>query len=406
MNWQVFAGVSLLIASLYRISDNLALGLALLSIGFALFFWGISRHSKNTESAKENASRHSESNATKAPDHTEAKGSPLSEQPRIKRAIKKESRPYIPPVELPLDHYIVLDIETTGFSRSDDRIIEIAANEYRNSVIINQYHTYINPMMHIPIPISRLTGITDSDVQNAPKIDEIKHDFLLFLGEAPLVGHNISIFDIPFLETQLGITISNRKYDTLTIAKRTFPGLSCYKLSYLDQALHLDGLEHHRAANDIAINNSLFLACANPNQYRPLLTKSALSKIQIEPPATIYCSVPISSITPTDPQKIKHTHLTGKTIAFTGEIVTLRKDAMQMAVDAGAILKSCVSGKLDYLVVGEQSSKNVSESGMSAKQLKALELIEAGNTRLHLIGEDEFLSLLEEIPCPESVTTV
>lgn len=375
-------GVVFLILSIFSAFYDLLLGFVLFITGFSLFILGTNKKGNNKQPTNEDDFSRE---FNQLPSHS----SP--QQHQVKPVHTVVNNDLIP------SYYIVFDIETTGLSRSNDRIIEIAANAYRNGLIVKQYHTYVNPMVHIPISITRLTGIRDEEVKNAPTINKVKQDFLSFIGSAPLVGHNILTFDIPFLEAQFHATIPNKKYDTLRIAKKAFPDLPSYKLTYLDQALHLGGLEHHRAENDIAINNALFIACSTPWQYQYLLTKSALSKIEIEPPRTLYSSIPISSISPTNPKNAKCTGLTGKTIAFTGEILTPRRDAMQMAVDAGAILKSGVSKNLDYLVAGEQNSKEVGESCMSTKQLKAMELIEAGDSKLKIIDESEFFSLLNEI---------
>lgn len=300
---------------------------------------------------------------------------------------------------LPCYSYIVLDIETTGFSRKDDRIIEIAADLYKGGKLVDRFHSYINPGFHIPATITQLTGIRDADVENAPTIMQIRQNFTLFIEKYPLVGHNISSFDVPFINEQMGIKLKNRQFDTLQISKKVFPDLPSYKLTFLDQALHLGGVEHHRASNDILVNNALFLACYNPKNYQHFLAdKKALWEIPIEDRRYLHSKVDIHSITPTDPNSIPNTGLTGKLICFTGEISIPRQQAYQMAVDAGAILKNRVSKKLDYLVVGEQDVRLVGETGMSNAQHYAASLISQGHKKLHVINEAEFFNLLTEIP--------
>lgn len=295
--------------------------------------------------------------------------------------------------------YVVFDIETTGLSRTEDRIIEIAANKYADGVLVEEYHTYVNPGFHIPATVTRLTGISDETVADAPSILDVKDRFLSFIGSALLVGHNITVFDIPFIQAQMGITVRNTIQDTLKISRKVFPGLPSYKLSYLDQALRLGGNEHHRASNDVVVNNALYIACNNPKLYRRILSdKDRLAKIEIEPRRTLllYEKVDIHSIVPSC-DCICQTGLTGKCVVFTGELVMTRREAMQKAVDAGAILKRDVSNKVDYLVVGDQDKRLVGATGKSNNQRYADELIEKGNKRLKIIGEAEFLDLLKPI---------
>lgn len=291
------------------------------------------------------------------------------------------------------DQYVVFDIETTGLSRTDDRIIEIAAIKYAHGEPIENFHTYVNPGRHIPNHITRFTGIHDADVQNAPRILQIKSSLLLFFGANTLVGHNIRSFDIPFLEAQLFHHIGNPCIDTLQLSKQAFPGLPSYKLSVLDQVLQLGMLEHHRAENDILVNNALFLACTEPEKYKNRVhNKDVLNSLVIEKNG-FYPQINIHSFTPTDPERIPSTPLTGKCIAFSGELNLLREEAYQIAVDAGAILRSGVSRKIDYLVLGEIDPMYQDDNGMSSKERTARQLIDSGEANIKIIDETEFLRL-------------
>ena len=75
---------------------------------------------------------------------------------------------------------VVFDIETTGLSPVDCGITEIGASLYRGGEIVENFGTYVNPEMPIPENITRLTGITDEMVKDAPLIDEVMPEFLDF----------------------------------------------------------------------------------------------------------------------------------------------------------------------------------------------------------------------------------
>lgn len=363
MNWQIGAGIFFLIGGIGNLTQNLSGFVFGISVGSLLLYWGLKK--KGVIKLKKKAAT--------------VTGQVLH---------APSASPQIP------QKYIVLDIETTGFSRQDDRIIEIAADEYTNGKISRQFHSYINPERHIPPTITQLTGISDADVKDAPGIGEIKKDFMAFIGRTPLVGHNIVRFDIPFLDAQLGVKTQNQQFDTLDLSKRVFPGLPSYKLSFLDQALHLGGLEHHRASNDIQINNALFLACADPQKYRPFLDdKKTLTKIEIEPKQSFYHTIDIHSIRPSDPNAQPNSPLTGKNIVFSGYFTIPLDKMMQIAVDAGATLKSSISRKVQYLVVGEQDRRFTDENGMTSKQRTATKLIEQGEADIKIINEKTFLEL-------------
>ena len=74
--------------------------------------------------------------------------------------------------------YVVLDIETTGLSKYTNRITEIAAVKYKGKKKIGEFHTLINPKVHISSFITRLTGINDEMVKNAPTINKVLSQFM------------------------------------------------------------------------------------------------------------------------------------------------------------------------------------------------------------------------------------
>ena len=93
--------------------------------------------------------------------------------------------------------YVVFDLETTGFSPIQDKIIEIGAVKVERGVITERFSTFVNPKIPIPFKITQLTSITDDMVVDAETIDVVLK-FLDFIGDAP-VAHNAG-FDVSFIE--------------------------------------------------------------------------------------------------------------------------------------------------------------------------------------------------------------
>lgn len=125
---------------------------------------------------------------------------------------------------------IVLDTETTGlYPNNGDRIVEIGCVELFNHLPTGRsFHTYINPQRDIPIEASRISGITNETVKDAPLFVHIVEDFLEFIGEDLLVIHNAS-FDIAFFNAELERLCRpqiplERAVDTLKMARKKFPG--------------------------------------------------------------------------------------------------------------------------------------------------------------------------------------
>ena len=100
--------------------------------------------------------------------------------------------------ELNLSTFTAFDFETTGLDPNNDKIIEIAAIRFRHGEIVDRFVSLVNPEIDIPNLITEITGISNAMVFNSPKEAEIVDSFLDFLGDSPLVAHNIH-FDEKFL---------------------------------------------------------------------------------------------------------------------------------------------------------------------------------------------------------------
>lgn len=153
--------------------------------------------------------------------------------------------------------YIALDLETTGFDAINDQVIEIAAIKFKGEEIVGKWTSLINPEVPIPPMITHITGLKAEDLINAPRFAEIKDSLVDFLGDYPIIGHNIP-FDIGFLNSK-GLRITNPLYDTLQLAPIFMPGLASYSLDTLTRVLKIKHEEKHRAYSDTQANYELFL---------------------------------------------------------------------------------------------------------------------------------------------------
>lgn len=149
------------------------------------------------------------------------------------------------------DDYTVVDIETTGFKCGVDNIIEIAALKVRSNEAVSEYSTLIYRKEFLSPAIIKLTGITSDMLLEGKPIEKAINEFLDFLGNDIILGHNIS-FDISFLnfETEkINKPLSNDYVDTLYLSKRELPNVS-HKLEDLVRMLGIDDDIHHRALAD------------------------------------------------------------------------------------------------------------------------------------------------------------
>jgi DNA polymerase III subunit epsilon len=124
---------------------------------------------------------------------------------------------------------IVVDTETTGLDPNQGhRIVEIAAIELMHHVPTGRrFHCYVNPERDMPADAYAVHGLTAEFLADHPPFPSVIGDFLAFVGDDPLVIHNAE-FDIAFLNAELvraGMpTLSSPFVDTLSLARRRFPG--------------------------------------------------------------------------------------------------------------------------------------------------------------------------------------
>lgn len=142
----------------------------------------------------------------------------LSEMPEIK--IKNITKSFDKDSKLPT--FVVLDIETTGLKPTSDRIVQICAMRYELFEPTEAFVSYVNPEKHISEEASKVNGIYDDDVKDAPQLAAISESLLEFVGTSAIVGFNVS-FDLQFLFCSGIDLITKRKiYDAKALAKKVY----------------------------------------------------------------------------------------------------------------------------------------------------------------------------------------
>jgi len=157
--------------------------------------------------------------------------------------------------------FVVFDIETTGFSAVNDRIIEIGAVKVENGMITEKFSEFVNPERPIPFEIEKLTSINDRMVEDAPNISVILPKFMDFCGGSILVAHNAD-FDTGFIRHNcevLGLPYDYTYVDTLGIARSFLEGLKNYKLDTVVEAMGCTLANHHRAVDDAGATADVFV---------------------------------------------------------------------------------------------------------------------------------------------------
>ena len=168
---------------------------------------------------------------------------------------------------------VVFDLETTGLSPTAHDIIQIAAVRVRFDRVLHteSYSTFVNPGYRIPPFITSYTGISDSNVRNAPSAAQALAEFSRFVGSNTLLAHNGHRFDMPFIRaacTKTGLPTRIVNYaDSIYLSKNIWKESRKHGLDAIIERLSLNtrNFRRHDARGDVGI-----LAAAVTKMWRRL----------------------------------------------------------------------------------------------------------------------------------------
>lgn len=276
--------------------------------------------------------------------------------------------------------YTVIDLETTSKYTNLAEIIEMSAVRVRNGEIVDKYSTFIKPSGNISSAITAITGITNEMLENAPKIEDKIQEYLDFIGDDIILGHNIASFDSTILYDlceKLNLKVFNNDIlDTLRYSKYCDIDVSDNKLKTISEFF---GIEHnaHRALNDCIANFEVYEKLKEHFTGNIILTVSGESRRE-------RTSIENLTVNPC------YANLNGKNIVLTGEFACgQRKDVKSYFEKLGASVKSGVSSKTDYLIIGAFGSPDWKFGDYGDKVAKAQELQLKGKP-VEIIQEEEF----------------
>ena len=158
---------------------------------------------------------------------------------------------------------VVYDLETTGLNPKTAEIVEIAA--HRLSAIgdeVERYYRLVRPPGgHIPESAKRVHGIDTETVKTSPGIEMVLPEFLGFIQNRILIGHNVAEYDNPILARDLRRylkrDLSAPHYDTLATARRLLPRQRC-SMSALAEKFEIEHGRLHNALEDVRVNREIF----------------------------------------------------------------------------------------------------------------------------------------------------
>ena len=276
--------------------------------------------------------------------------------------------------------FFALDVETANADMSS--ICQVGIVEFQDGKVVKQWGTLINPVSYFdPFNVS-IHGITEKMVQNAPRFPTIHAQIQQSVKDAVVVTH------MPFDQTSLHRAsqlhklppISCTWLDSARIVRRHWEQFSQsgYKLSNITRHLGIDYKAHDAVEDARAAGEVVLKAMEQSNQSLEEWLERAYKRAsnvnharQGNPDGPFY----------------------GETLVFTGALSIPRKDAAQMAAQAGCDIGDGVTKNTTILVVGIQDQDKLSGYDKSSKHRKAEILINAGQL-IRIITEADFLEMI------------
>lgn len=290
--------------------------------------------------------------------------------------------------------YVLIDVETTGFSTDWDEIIEIAALKIKDGKILDKFSSLVKPTCEIDDFITELTGITNVELEKANTISIVLPKFKEFISSSILIGHNVN-FDINFLYDafldNMEYEFNNDYIDTLRIARKILPNLEHHRLDDLIANYSIPERGLHRASKD----------CEKTYEVYNYLKNDVLSKFgdtesfkQLFKPKSYRTSYDFAKIKAMTDDFDESHPLYKKVCVFTGALEKMtRKEAAQIVANIGGINANSVTKKTNLLILGNNDYCKSIKDGKSNKHKKAEQLILEGQD-LAILPENEFYEMI------------
>ncbi len=165
---------------------------------------------------------------------------------------------------LGLATFTVVDVETTGLDPAQDRIIEFGAVRFEGGEPTDSVSQLFNPGTALPGFITALTGITQEEVDYAPRAREALPALLDRWTAGTVAAHNAP-FELKFLnafnrDAGREAIESERCLDTLLLSRALLPTLYNHKLETVAAHLEVPILDVHRAHDDAEATGRALLA--------------------------------------------------------------------------------------------------------------------------------------------------
>lgn len=305
-----------------------------------------------------------------------------------------------------LRDYVAVAIKTTGNRPVKDKIIEIAAVRYIDDIIVSRFTSFIRPYTASLMTkysheefnalagvggikyiddeeITKATGISNEMLEDAPTAKQIGPEFFDFVGNLPVIGHNISGPVRTFLrklasETTVKTNFGHDIIDTVKIVKE-FSDFDSEDLQEIGTACGIYNYPSSpRVLDEVLYIGQLF------QHFKGELSKEELEDVREYQKRYVSAFV----IQPNPEIYRLGGSLFGKFFVFTGDMAIRRAEALQRVADHGGTPLQTVTKKTNYLVISERDDEI-----SVMKMQKAREYIHQ-NQDLEIVTESDFYKML------------
>lgn len=303
--------------------------------------------------------------------------------------------------------FVTIDFETATADRSTP--CEIGLTFVENNQIIKTMSWLIKPHCYPVFDYFNVLihGISPDMVTNAPEFNNIWNEIHPLIENKLLFAHNAS-FDFSVLRKTLDAY--DLPYPTITyacsyiMAKNVWSGLSSYNLKSLCNH-HRIQFDHHRAAADSKATAELILIALlefeivdhDGLKQKSRLDLGNLSASNYRPCRTlrIYTKPDFNAVAADTSHHDLNSTFYQRHVVFTGKLSSMERSfAQKIVLSIGGRITDGVTRDTNYLVVGHQDYRYVGEDGMSAKQKKAINMVNSG-ADLEILSEDDFLKSID-----------
>lgn len=181
--------------------------------------------------------------------------------------------------------YAALDVETTGLSFHDDKIIEIGIVVWKYGEKIKEFSALLNPGVSISIHSYRVHKISEEMVKNALVFIEIAPKVENLLKDTILIGHNVLSVDLSFLNKELKEAGRKPLYlpfiDTYQLYRRLFPLRNHRSLRSFGETLGIKVSTVHRALPDARLTMKIWQKVVEDFLHKGLETLGEMEKLGI-----------------------------------------------------------------------------------------------------------------------------